>query len=166
MYLIKDKNNRFIKKTIDNQITFTNSESLADAFPSEREANDVIRKIFTKKNRKNYKAVWRDINPVPESTIGKQQNDESSDDTYMLSIKGFDEVISTHLTPEIEKHLQKLQDSLLQETAISSDGWIMVLQASESDGTLLKGPTSILSNSPTQTAQMRSIMRAVSHTRP
>ena len=110
MYLIKDKNNRFIKKTIDNQITFTNSESLADAFPSEREANDVIRKIFTKKNRKNYKAVWRDINPVPESTIGKQQNDESSDDTYMLSIKGFDEVISTHLTPEIEKHLQKLQE--------------------------------------------------------
>ena len=108
MYLIKDKNNRFIKKTIDNQITFTNSESLADAFPSEREANDVIRKIFTKKNRKNYKAVWRDINPVPESTIGKQQNDESSDDTYMLSIKGFDEVISTHLTPEIEKHLHKL----------------------------------------------------------
>ena len=110
MYIIKDKNNRFIKKTIDNQITFTNNESLADAFSSEREANDVIRKTFTKKNRKNYKAVWCDINPVPESTIGQQQNNESSDNTYMLSIKGFDEVITTHLTPEIEKHLQKLQE--------------------------------------------------------
>ena len=71
MYIIKDKNNRFIKKTIDNQITFTNNESLADAFSSEREANDVIRKTFTKKNRKNFKAVWCDINPVPESTIGQ-----------------------------------------------------------------------------------------------
>lgn len=28
----------------------------------------------------------------------------------MLSIKGFDEVITTHLTPEIEKYLQKLQE--------------------------------------------------------
>ena len=95
MYLIKDKNNRFIKKTIDNQITFTNNESLADAFSSEREANDVIRKSFTKKNRKNYKAVWRDINPVAEPTTGQQQNSENTNGTYMLSIKGFDEVMTT-----------------------------------------------------------------------
>ena len=110
MYLIKDKNNRFIKRTIDNQITFTNSESLADVFPSEREANDYIRKSFTKKNRKNYKAVWHDINPISEPTAKQPSDTDKSDDTYTLGIKGFDEVISTHLNPEIEKHARKLQE--------------------------------------------------------
>ena len=54
MYLIQDTNNRFIKKTTNNQITDTYSESLADVFPSEREANDYIRKMFSKKARKKY----------------------------------------------------------------------------------------------------------------
>ena len=53
MYRIQDSNNRFIKKTVDNKITFTYSESLADIFPSEREANDFLRKMFSKKARKN-----------------------------------------------------------------------------------------------------------------
>ncbi len=51
MYRIQDSNNRFIKKTVDNKITFTYSESLADIFPSEREANDFLRKMFNKKAR-------------------------------------------------------------------------------------------------------------------
>ena len=44
MYRIQDSNNRFIKKTVDNKITFTYSKSLADIFPSEREANDFLSK--------------------------------------------------------------------------------------------------------------------------
>ena len=110
MYRIQDSNNRFIKKTVDNKITFTYSESLADIFPSEREANDYIRKTFGKKARKKYRAVRSDNDASPELISFNQTISEESTEKYKLGIAGFDEAIQTHLDPEIEKYIQKLQE--------------------------------------------------------
>ena len=65
MYLVQDTHNRFLKRNADNKITFTNSESLADMFPSEREANDYIRKTFGKKARKNIGQLGAKMIPRP-----------------------------------------------------------------------------------------------------
>ena len=109
MYLIRDKSNRYLKRSADSKITFTNSESLADVFPSVREANDYIRKAFTKKNRKFYKAVWRDTDSLSKPILNQPSGAEETSDGYTQSIEIFDESISTYLNPEIEKFYQKLQ---------------------------------------------------------
>ena len=110
MYLVQDTHNRFLKRNADNKITFTNSESLADMFPSEREANDYIRKTFGKKARKKYRAVRSDNDASPELISFNQTISEESTEKYKLGIAGFDEAIQTHLDPEIEKYIQKLQE--------------------------------------------------------
>ena len=109
MYQIKDTNNRFIKKTIDNKITYTYSESLADVFPSEREANDFIRKMFSKKARKKYRAVKSENDTAAELIPLKPSSAEESTANLKSSIDSFDETIHTQLDPEIEKYSQELQ---------------------------------------------------------
>ena len=109
MYQIKDTNNRFIKKTIDNKITYTYSESLADVFPSEREANDFIRKMFSKKARKKYRAVKIENDTAAELIPLKPSSAEESTANLKSSIDSFDETIHTQLDPEIEKYSQELQ---------------------------------------------------------
>ena len=109
MYQIKDTNNRFIKKTIDNKITYTYSESLADVFPSEREANDFIRKMFSKKARKKYRAVKSENDTAAEFIPLKPSSAEESTVKLKSSINSFDETIHAHLDPEIEKYSQELQ---------------------------------------------------------
>ena len=115
MYQIKDTNNRFIKKTIDNKITYTYSESLADVFPSEREANDFIRKMFSKKARKKYRAVKSENDTAAEFIPLKPSSAEESTVKLKSSINSFDETIHAHLDPEIEKYSQELQkyDSMI-----------------------------------------------------
>ena len=110
MYRIQDTNNRFIKKTMNNQITYTYSESLADVFPSEREANDFIRKMFSKKARKKYRAVKSENDSEIELVPTKPNTAEESTVNLKSSIDSFDETIRTHLDPEIEKHSKKLQE--------------------------------------------------------
>ena len=109
MYLIQDTNNRFIKKTTNNQITYTYSESLADVFPSEREANDFIRKMFSKKARKKYRAVKSENDSEIELVPTKPNTAEESTVNLKSSIDSFDETIRTHLDPEIESYSKKLQ---------------------------------------------------------
>ena len=111
MYRIQDSNNRFIKKTVDNKITFTYSESLADIFPSEREANDFLRKMFNKKARKKYRVV-KSENDSSVELIPLKPNTTSEESTanLQLSIDSFDETIHVRLDPEIEKYSQKLQE--------------------------------------------------------
>ena len=109
MYRIQDSNNRFIKKTVDNKITFTYSESLADIFPSEREANDFIRKMFSKKARKKYRAVKSENDTAAELIPLKPSSAEESTANLKSSIDSFDETIHTQLDPEIEKYSQELQ---------------------------------------------------------
>ena len=109
MYQIKDTNNRFIKKTIDNKVTYTYSESLADVFPSEREANDFIRKMFSKKARKKYRAVKSENDTAAELIPLKPSSAEESTANLKSSIDSFDETIHTQLDPEIEKYSQELQ---------------------------------------------------------
>ena len=110
MYLIQDTNNRFIKKTTNNQITYTYSESLADVFPSEREANDFIRKMFSKKARKKYRAVKSENDTAAEFIPLKPSSAEESTVKLKSSINSFNETIHTHLDPEIESYSKKLQE--------------------------------------------------------
>ena len=110
MYQIKDTNNRFIKKTTNNQITYTYSESLADVFPSEREANDYIRKMFSKKARKKYRAVKSENDSELELVPLKPDVAKESTVNLKSSIDSFNETIHTHLDPEIESYSKKLQE--------------------------------------------------------
>ena len=110
MYLIQDTNNRFIKKTTNNQITYTYSESLADVFPSEREANDFIRKMFSKKARKKYRAVKSENDSELELVPLKPEVAKESTVNLKSSIDSFNETIHTHLDPEIESYSKKLQE--------------------------------------------------------
>ena len=113
MYLIKDKIGRFLKVNIDNKIKFVNNETLADVFPSEREAVDFIRKTFNKKTRKNYKVAKCANDFVSDLKIHQSSNeqmiDEMIDDGYVKSIQSFGEIIDTYLNPNIEKYTQQLQ---------------------------------------------------------
>lgn len=110
MYLIQDTNNRYIKKTTNNQITYTYSESLADVFPSEREANDFIRKMFSKKARKKYRAVKSENDFELELVPLKPDVAKESTVNLKSSIDSFNETIHTHLDPEIESYSKKLQE--------------------------------------------------------
>ena len=110
MYLIQDTNNRYIKKTTNNQITYTYSESLADVFPSEREANDFIRKMFSRKARKKYRAVKSENDSELELVPLKPDVAKESTVNLKSSIDSFNETIHTHLDPEIESYSKKLQE--------------------------------------------------------
>ena len=112
MYLIKDRLSRYLKISIDNKITYTTNESLAEHFPSEREAADFLRKMFSKKQRKIYKVV-QDINKPLSDFITKHQLIQSDVlnqdyDKYSDTIIGFGNFVDTYLTPEIEKYSKEL----------------------------------------------------------
>ena len=112
MYLIKDRKGRFLKITHNNNISYTTNESLAEHFPSEREAADFLRKMFSKKQRKIYKVV-QDINKPLSDFITKHQLIQSdilnqNYDKYSNTIIGFGNFVDTYLTPEIEKYSKEL----------------------------------------------------------
>ena len=112
MYLIKDRLSRYLKISIDNKITYTPNECLATPFPSEREAADFLRKMFSKKQRKIYKVV-QDINKPLSDFITKHQLIQSdvlnqNYDKYSNTIIGFGNFVDTYLTPEIERYSKEL----------------------------------------------------------
>lgn len=112
MYLIKDRLSRYLKISIDNKITYTPNECLATSFPSEREAADFLRKMFSKKQRKIYKVV-QDINKPLSDFITKHQLIQSDVlnkdyDKYSDTIIGFGNFVDTYLTPEIERYSKEL----------------------------------------------------------
>ena len=110
MYLIKDRLSRYLKISIDNKITYTPNECLATPFPSEREANDFIRKMFSKKARKKYRAVKSENDSELELVPLKPDVAKESTVNLKSSIDSFNETIHTHLDPEIESYSKKLQE--------------------------------------------------------
>lgn len=110
MYLIKDRLGRCLRINIDNKIKFVNNETLAEVFPSEREADDFIRKTYKKKTRKNYRVVKCDNDFVPELKTYQSSNDKEVDNKFVKSIQAFDEIVNTYLNPEIEKYAKQLRE--------------------------------------------------------
>lgn len=110
MYLIKDRLGRCLRINIDNKIKFVNNETLAEVFPSEREADDFIRKTFKKKTRKNYRVIKCDNDFVPELKTYQSSNDKEVNDKFVKSVQAFDEIINTYLNPEIEKYTKQLRE--------------------------------------------------------
>lgn len=110
MYLIQAKSNKFLKTSANNSVAFTTNETLADVFNSEREADDFIRKTFSKKVRKKYRVVKCDNDFVPELKIYQSSNDKKVNDKFVKSIQAFDEIINTYLNPEIEKYTKQLRE--------------------------------------------------------
>lgn len=110
MYCITNSNGQYLKISLEGKVQFTNNESLAEHFNSEREATDFIRKTFKKKTRRNYRAVNCDVGFVSDLSKAYQLVEkEKSADRYAKSIEGFERVIGTYLDPEIEKYTQELQ---------------------------------------------------------
>lgn len=110
MYLIKDRLGRCLRINIDNKIKFVNNETLAEVFPSEREADDFIRKTFSKKVRKKYRVIKCDNDFIPELKTYQSSNDKEVNDKFVKSIQAFDEIINTYLNPEIEKYTKQLRE--------------------------------------------------------
>ena len=114
MYLIKDRKGRFLKITHNNNISYTTNESLAEHFPSEREAADFLRKMFSKKQRKIYKVVQnQDIEKSLSDFKTKHKpiqfdNSDQCSNKYLDTITGFDGFVDTYLTPEIERYSKEL----------------------------------------------------------
>ena len=110
MYLIKDRLSRYLKISIDNKITYTPNECLATPFPSEREANDFIRKTFKKKTRKNYRVTKGNNDYVSDLKTYQPVDEQEINNNYIKSIQAFDEIINTYLNPEIEKYTKQLRE--------------------------------------------------------
>ena len=89
---------------------YTYSESIADVFPSEREANDFIRKMFSRKARKKYRAVKSENDSELELVPLKPDVAKESTVNLKSSIDSFNETIHAHLDPEIESYSKKLQE--------------------------------------------------------
>lgn len=115
MYLIVDKNGRYLKITTDNKIVFTTNEALADTFNSEREVTDFIRKAFPKKKRRLYKPMNCNNILLPQSNHNDKLNsaDEIDNDNESIDfdncVTAFKETIDTYLTPQIQKYTAQLK---------------------------------------------------------
>ena len=67
-------------------------------------------KHSAKRQGKKYRAVRSENDSSPEIISFKQTISEDATEKYRLGIESFDEAIQTHLDPEIEKYIQKLQE--------------------------------------------------------
>ena len=115
MYCITNSNGQYLKISLEGKVQFTNNESLAEHFNSEREATDFIRKTFSKKKRRNYKAKQSN----PEMKFTSQGYIPSNDTSNLQSvdskiyfdecIKKINDVVNTYLNPEIETYITEMQ---------------------------------------------------------
>lgn len=113
MYLITNKNGKYLKETLDS-ITFVSNAIIAEKFNSQREASDYIIKHFPKKKRRYYRVSFvSDIDDnftssasnTPENPIEpKTQITESL--TFAETIQ---QAIGTYLLPDIDKYKAELK---------------------------------------------------------
>ena len=115
MYCITNSNGQYLKISLEGKAKFTNNESLAEQFNSEREATDFIRKTFSKKKRKNYK-VRKSNSEMKFTSQGfvsvdsdSNTKDKNSKICFEECIKSVNNAVNTYLNPDIEYYVIEMQ---------------------------------------------------------
>lgn len=117
MYLITNKNGKYLKETLGS-ISFVSNAIIAEKFNSQREASDYIIKHFPKKKRKYYRASL--VSDVDENIVSSTLNTPEHKPehttepvTHAIECLSFSETIQqaieTFLSPDINKYKTELK---------------------------------------------------------
>lgn len=113
MYLITNKNGKYLKETLDN-ITFVSNAIIAEKFNSQREASNYIIKHFPKKKRRYYRISFvSDVGDdftistshTPENIVADKENTTNS----LSFSETIQQAINTFLSPDIDKYKAELK---------------------------------------------------------
>lgn len=119
MFVIIDQHGRYLNGNTTNAL-FVRSQTNAHKFPSEREAQDCIRKIFAKKKRKNYKV--RQYFEPQAVTSQKQSNDSKSVLPVSTTICiDFEKIITEALTKSLDPAIEQYRIQLSTYDKMLSD---------------------------------------------
>lgn len=113
MYLITNKNGKYLKETLDN-IAFVSNAIIAEKFNSQREASNYIIKHFPKKKRRYYRISFvSDVGDdftistshTPENIVADKENTTNS----LSFSETIQQAINTFLSPDIDKYKAELK---------------------------------------------------------
>lgn len=113
MYLITNKNGKYLKETLDS-ISFVSNVILAEKFNSQREANDYIIKHFPKKKRRYYRISFvSDIDDNFTTSTSNTPENPAEPQPQAAECLSFTETIqqaiNTYLSPDIDKYKAELK---------------------------------------------------------
>lgn len=119
MFVIIDQHGRYLDGNSPNALFVRNTNN-AHKFPSEREAQDCIRKIFAKKKRKNYKV--RQYFESQAITAQKQRNTRDSVTPSSATIcVDYEKVIVETITKSLEPAIEYYRNQLSTYDKMLSD---------------------------------------------
>lgn len=113
MYLITNKNGKYLKETLDS-ISFVSNVILAEKFNSQREASDYIIKHFPKKKRRYYRISFvSDIDDNFTASTSNTPENPAEPQPQAVECLSFTETIqqaiNTYLSPDIDKYKAELK---------------------------------------------------------
>lgn len=113
MYLITNKNGKYLKETLDS-ISFVSNVILAEKFNSQREASDYIIKHFPKKKRRYYRISFvSDIDDNFTTSTSNTPENPAEPQPQAAECLSFTETIqqaiNTYLSPDIDKYKAELK---------------------------------------------------------
>ncbi len=113
MYLITNKNGKYLKETLDS-ISFVSNVIIAEKFNSQREASDYIIKHFPKKKRRYYRISFvSDIDDNFTASTSNTPENPAKPQPQAAECLSFTETIqqaiNTYLSPDIDKYKAELK---------------------------------------------------------
>ena len=113
MYLITNKNGKYLKETLDS-ISFVSNVILAEKFNSQREASDYIIKHLPKKKRRYYRISFvSDIDDNFTTSTSNTPENPAEPQPQAAECLSFTETIqqaiNTYLSPDIDKYKAELK---------------------------------------------------------
>ena len=113
MYLITNKNGKYLKETLDS-ISFVSNVIIAEKFNSQREASDYIIKHFPKKKRRYYRISFvSDIDDNFTASTSSTPENPAEPQPQAAECLSFTETIqqaiNTYLSPDIDKYKAELK---------------------------------------------------------
>lgn len=113
MYLITNKNGKYLKETLDS-ISFVSNVIIAEKFNSQREASDYIIKHFPKKKRRYYRISFvSDIDDNFTASTSNTPENPAEPQPQAAKCLSFTETIqqaiNTYLSPDIDKYKAELK---------------------------------------------------------
>lgn len=113
MYLITNKNGKYLKETLDS-ISFVSNVIIAEKFNSQREASDYIINHFPKKKRRYYRISFvSDIDDNFTASTSNTPENPAEPQPQAAKCLSFTETIqqaiNTYLSPDIDKYKAELK---------------------------------------------------------
>lgn len=119
MFVIIDQHGRYLDGNSSNALFVRNANN-AHKFPSEREAQDCIRKIFAKKKRRNYKVRQYF---EPQATVVQKQKDlsKTTESPSSAICVDYGKVITETITKSLEPMIDYYRNQLSTYDKMLSD---------------------------------------------